>query len=130
MRKVLGWMAAVAAVAAGCGSSEGAPCATPDAVQCSGATTLLVCEGTAWKAYPCPSCSGDRCDWKGAKTGQACPRVAETYGTCPFDGRVVGCFWSSSADAGVFVESACPACKAGQSLEALGRCSTGRCTCQ
>jgi hypothetical protein len=117
-------------LAASCGSTEGSPCSTPNAVECAGAKTLLVCEGTKWTGYPCPSCSGGKCDWKGAATGDACPKVAETYGTCAFDGRVVGCFWSTTADAGVFVESACAACVAGKSMEELGRCGSGRCTCQ
>ncbi len=120
----------VAVLAAACGPSEGTPCATPDAVECAGAKTLLVCEGATWRGYPCPSCAGGRCDWKGAVSGDACPRVAETYGSCPFDGRLVGCFWSASADAGVFIESTCTACVAGRSLEELGRCTAGRCTCQ
>ena len=112
----------VAVMAAACGSGEGAACPTSDAVECSSATRLLVCEGA--------NCSGGKCDWKGAKTGDACPKVAETYGTCNYDGRLVGCFWSASADAGVFVESACAACVAGKSIEELGRCTTGRCSCQ
>jgi hypothetical protein len=113
-----------------CGSNAGAPCSTPNATECAGGKTLLVCEGGAWAAYPCPSCAGTTCDWKGALAGDACPRVAETYGTCPFDGRAVSCFWSSSADAGVFVETACSACVAGKSLVELNRCGGGRCTCQ
>ena len=120
----------VAVMAAACGSGEGAACPTADAVECSSATRLLVCEGAKWQGYPCPNCSGGKCDWKGAKTGDACPKVAETYGTCNYDGRLVGCFWSASADAGVFVESACAACLAGKSIEELGRCTTGRCSCQ
>lgn len=120
----------VAVMAAACGSSEGAACSTPDAVECSGAKSLLVCEGTRWAAYPCPHCAGGKCDWKGALNGDACPKVAETYGTCPLDGRLVGCYWSASADAGVFVESACSACVAGKSIEELGKCSAGRCSCQ
>jgi len=115
---------------AACGSTEGSPCSTPDAVQCAGAKTMLVCEGSKWTAYPCPSCAGTTCDWKGAVTGDACPKVADTQGTCPFDGRAVSCYWSSSANAGVFIESACAACVAGKSLAELGKCSAGRCTCQ
>ncbi len=113
-----------------CGSSEGAACPTPNAVECSGAKTLLVCEGAAWKGYPCPNCTDGKCDWKGAANGDLCPRVAESYGTCPLDGRLLGCFYSASADAGVFVESACQACVAGKSIEELGKCSAGRCSCQ
>jgi hypothetical protein len=56
--------------------------------------------------------------------------VAETYGTCTLDGRLVGCYWSASANAGVFIESACSACVAGKSIEELGKCSSGRCSCQ
>lgn len=116
--------------AAACGSSEGASCPTQNAVECSSAKSLLVCEGAKWAAYPCPSCAGGKCDWKGAKNGDACPKVAETYGTCNFDGRIVGCFFSTLADAGVFVETACAACVAGKSIEELGKCSAGRCACQ
>lgn len=120
----------VAVVVSACGSSEGSPCSTPNAAECSGGKTLLVCEGSKWAGYPCPSCSGGKCDWKGAVSGDACPKVAETYGTCTFDGRLVGCFWSTTADAGVFVESACSACVAGKSIDELGKCSAGRCSCQ
>lgn len=127
MRTSLPWTLALLAA---CGATSGAPCPTPNATDCAGAKTLLVCEGTTWAAYPCPSCAGGRCDWTGAVSGDACPRVAETYGACPLDGRAVSCFWSTSADAGVFVELACPACRAGSSLEALGRCAGGRCSCQ
>jgi hypothetical protein len=56
--------------------------------------------------------------------------VADSYGTCSLDGRLVGCFWSASANAGVFIESACSACVAGKSLEELGKCTSGRCVCQ
>lgn len=120
----------MAVVVSGCGSSEGSPCSTPDATECSGGKTLLVCEGAKWAAYPCPSCAGTTCEWKGALSGDACPKVAETYGSCPLDGRQVSCFWSASADAGVFIESACSACVAGKSLQELGKCSAGRCSCQ
>lgn len=37
-----------------------------------GCKTLLVCEGPKWKGYPCPSCTGSKCDWKGAVNGDAC----------------------------------------------------------
>jgi hypothetical protein len=60
----------------------------------------------------------------------ACPKVADTYGTCTLDGRVVGCSWSASANAGVFIESACATCVAGKSIEKLGKCTSGRCICQ
>lgn len=115
---------------AACGSSEGSACPTPNAQECSGAKSLLVCEGATWRAYACPSCSGNKCDWKGAANGDGCPKVAETYGTCTLDGRIVGCYYSATADAGVFVESACSACVAGKSIEELGKCSNGRCSCQ
>lgn len=130
MRLVLVIVVVTAVMAAACGSNEGAPCSTPEAVACSGGKTLLVCEGAKWKGYPCPSCSGSTCDWKGAANGDACPKVAATYGTCPFDHRQVSCFWSSTADAGVFIESACSACVAGKSLVELGRCGASGCTCQ
>ena len=128
MRIALIVMALVAATA--CGSSAGSSCPTPNAVECSGAKTVRVCEGTSWASYPCPSCAGNKCDWKGAANGDGCPKVAETYGTCNLDGRLVGCFWSVTADAGVFIESACSACMAGKSLEELGKCTAGRCSCQ
>lgn len=115
---------------AGCGPSEGAPCSAPDSTQCAGAKTLMVCEGTSWKSYPCPSCAGNTCEWKNASIGDACPRVADTQGWCSFDARAVSCFWSMSADAGVFVEQSCAACVGGKSLSELGRCGGGRCTCQ
>lgn len=115
---------------AACGSTEGSPCTTANAQECSGGKTLLVCEGGKWAGYPCPSCAGNKCDWKGAMSGDACPKVAETYGTCNLDGRLIGCFFSTSADAGVFVESACAACMSGKSIEELGKCSSGRCSCQ
>ena len=120
----------MAVVAAACGSSEGASCPTPNATECASAKSLLVCEGTKWAAYPCPACAAGKCDWKGAKNGDACPKVAETYGTCNFDGRIVGRFFSTLADAGVFVETACAACVAGKSIEELGKCTAGRCSCQ
>jgi len=124
----------VAVMGAACGSSststEGSACSAPNAVECSSAKKLLVCEGAKWAGYPCPSCTGSTCDWKGAVNGDACPKISETYGTCPLDGRLVGCFWSVSADAGVFIESACPACIAGKSIEELGKCTSGRCSCQ
>lgn len=120
----------VAVMAVACGSSEGSPCSTPNAVECSGAKTLLVCEGAKWAGYACPNCTGGKCDWKGVANGDSCPKVAETYGTCPLEGRLIGCYWSASADAGVFVESACSACVAGKSIEELGKCSSGRCSCQ
>ena len=122
----------VAVLAAGCGgtSTVGAACSTPDAIECSGARSMLVCEGGRWTGYPCPSCAANTCDWKGAANGAACPKVAETYGTCTLDGRLVGCYWSASANAGVFIESACSACVAGKSIEELGKCSSGRCSCQ
>lgn len=119
-----------ALLAAACGASAGAPCSTPNAVTCSGATTVLSCEGGQWVAFPCPSCSGQTCDWKGAQTGNPCPRFAATYGTCNYDGRLIGCYWSDVTDAGTFVETACPACVAGKSIDELGRCSGGRCSCQ
>lgn len=122
----------LAVISVGCGSSasEGSPCTTPNAIECSGAKSMLVCEGTKWAAYACPSCSSNKCDWKGVTTGSGCPQIADTYGSCNYDGRLVGCFWSTAADAGVFVESACPACMAGKSIEELGKCSGGRCSCQ
>ena len=130
MRTVLILMAVVATGCGSPGSTAGSPCSTPNAVECSGAKTMLACEGTKWASYPCPSCANNKCDWKGAANGDGCPKVAETYGTCNLDGRIVGCFWSTSADAGVFIESACAACVAGKSIEELGKCSAGRCACQ
>jgi uncharacterized protein YceK len=133
MRKILVLVALGALFGlGGCGSTstEGSACQTADATQCAGARTLLVCESSKWTAYPCPSCSGTKCDWKGAANGDACPKGADSYGTCSLDGRLVGCFWSSSANAGVFIESACLACVSGKSLEELGKCTSGRCVCQ
>ena len=131
MRMIL-MLAAVLLTACGYGFDPmpGGSCSPPKALKCVGAKQLLVCEGTTWAGYACPSCSNDKCDWKGALNGDGCPRVAETFGTCPLDGRLVGCFFSVSADAGVFIESACPACVAGKSIEELGKCSGGRCSCQ
>jgi hypothetical protein len=91
---------------------------------------MLACEGGRWVSYPCPSCLGQTCTWKGAPNGAACPRSAATQGTCTFDGRVVGCFWSELTGSGQFIESACPACVAGSSPEELGLCAAGRCRCQ
>jgi hypothetical protein len=123
-------MVIVSLVGTACGSSEGSACPTPNAQECASAKSLLVCEGASWRAYPCPSCNGGKCDWKGAASGDSCPKVAETYGTCTLDGRIVGCFFSTTADAGVFVESACQVCTAGKSIEELGKCNAGRCSCQ
>ncbi|MFT3709501.1 MAG: hypothetical protein QM817_17850 [Archangium sp.] len=116
--------------AAGCGAMAGGACSGEGAQQCAGSSVLLVCENSKWNSYACPTCAGSTCNWKGAANGDACPHAAETQGTCNLDGRVVSCYWSSTADAGVFVESACPACMAGKSLEELGKCSPqGRCAC-
>lgn len=123
-------LAAVALLLSACGPAAGAPCSTPNAVTCSGSTTVLSCEGGQWVGFPCPGCSGETCDWKNAVNGNPCPRFADTYGTCNYDGRLIGCYWSDLTDAGTFVEAACPACVAGKSIEELGRCTTGRCTCQ
>lgn len=128
MRTLL--MLAVVTMVAGCSPAGGSPCSTPGALQCAGASTLLACEGSTWAAYPCPSCEGTTCNWKSVQTGAGCPEGAQGDGWCPFDGRVVSCFWSSSADAGVFIESACSPCTAGKTLRELGRCATGRCSCQ
>ncbi|MCC6335820.1 MAG: hypothetical protein IT380_17725 [Myxococcales bacterium] len=118
------------ALTSACGPGAGARCSTPSAIECAGSTTVLTCEGGQWVGHPCPGCSGQTCDWKGAQVGAPCPRFAATYGTCNYDGRLIGCYWSDFTDAGTFVESACPACVAGKSLEELGRCSGGRCSCQ
>jgi len=123
-------MLPVSLAACGSGPAEGGSCTTPDALQCASPTRVLVCEGGRWNGYACPSCAGGKCDWKGAANGDSCPKVADTYGTCILDGRVVACYWSAIVDAGLFVESACPACMAGKSIEELGRCTTGRCSCQ
>jgi len=129
MRTVL-MLVAVSSGACGSGTTEGATCTTPDAVECASTTRVLACQGGKWNGFACPSCTGGKCDWKGAANGAACPRVAETYGTCILDGRLVGCYWSTIVDAGLFVETSCPGCVAGKSIEELGRCSSGRCTCQ
>lgn len=123
-------LAALLLLATACSPAEGSPCSTPSATLCAGGATLLSCEAGAWRAYPCPSCAGDACDWKHAATGAACPQASEGDGWCPLDGRVVSCFWSTSANAGVFIEAACSGCVAGKSLKELGRCATGRCACQ
>lgn len=128
MRTTLFLAALVLATA--CGPAAGSPCSTPGAVECSGGSTILSCEGGQWVGFPCPSCSGGKCDWKGAQTGAPCPRFADTYGSCNYDGRLIGCYWSDLTDAGTFVESPCPACVAGKSIEELGRCTAGRCSCQ
>ncbi len=129
MRMIL-MLVAVGVTACDSIGTEGGGCSMPNSVECAGTKKLLVCEGTRWVGYACPNCTNGKCDWKGVLNGDACPKVAETFGTCPLDGRLVGCFFSVSADAGVFVESACPACVAGKSIEELGKCSSGRCTCQ
>ncbi|MFO0600565.1 MAG: hypothetical protein U0228_34980 [Myxococcaceae bacterium] len=113
----------------GCGASEGSPCQTPNALQCASATSVLACEGTTWKAYPCPSCTGSTCNWKNAANGASCPFAAAGDGWCNFDNRQMSCYWSSLADAGVFVESACSGCTAGKSLAEVGKCSGGKCSC-
>lgn len=116
----------------GCGDSPavGAPCETVGALACADATTLLSCEGGAWLGFGCPSCADGRCDWKGVAVGGACPRAAATYGTCNYDGRLIGCYWSDRTDAGTFVEGPCAACSAGHSIEELGRCGADGCSCQ
>lgn len=112
------------------GTSDGSPCTTPGATQCSGASTLLVCEGATWRGYACPSCEGTTCNWKNAMNGASCPATSAGDGWCPLEGRVLSCYFSSAADAGVFVESACSNCTAGKSLRELGRCSGSTCSCQ
>jgi hypothetical protein len=112
-----------------CSPADGSPCSTPNASQCAGGTSLLVCEGANWRAYPCPSCTGTTCDWKNTKVGAACPQGAGGDGWCPYNGRQNVCYWSSLADAGVFVESACGACVAGKTLAEVGACSGGHCAC-
>lgn len=113
----------------GCGATAGGACTTEGAQECSGVSVVLVCEGSKWTSYACPACNADKCNWKGAMNGDACPQVAATYGTCNLDGRIIACYWSGTADAGVFVEQACPACMAGKSIEELGKCSATGCTC-
>lgn len=129
MRWVLTVGALLSIFTTGCGAMAGGACTVQGAQECSGSTVLLVCEGTKWVSYACPQCSANACNWKGAANGASCPKSAETYGTCNLDGRIVSCYWSSTADAGVFVEQACPACMAGKSIEELGKCSAGRCAC-
>jgi hypothetical protein len=115
----------------GCGGPvDGSPCNAPGTAQCSGSTSWLVCEGSTWRAYPCPSCAADQCNWKGAANGAACPEISTGDGWCPLDGRVLSCYWSSSADAGVFVEVACASCAKDKSVRELGKCTGSRCTCQ
>lgn len=118
----------------GCGATAsataGAPCGSANETQCAGPSALLACEKGAWKRYACPSCAGTTCDWKGATNGTECPEASAGDGWCPFDGRVLSCFWSASAGAGVFIESACASCVKDRSLRELGRCSGGTCTCQ
>ena len=113
---------------AACSAMDGAPCSAPGTSQCSG-TTMVVCEGATWRSYPCPACEGNTCNWKNAKNGAACPQVATGEGWCPFENRVLSCYWSDLADAGVFVETACQGCTQGQSLRELGKCGSGKCTC-
>ena len=81
---------------------------------------LLVCENSKWTSYACPTCAGSTCNWKGAANGDACPHAAETQGTCNLDGRVVSCYWSTTADAGVFVERS--AAGAVVAIEGFNRC--------
>lgn len=122
--------ATVLMLLAACGPSAGSPCSTPGAVTCAGSTTVLSCEGGQWIGFSCPSCSGEKCNWKGAPNGAPCPRFASTYGTCNYDGRLIGCYWSDLTDAGTFIETPCAACVAGKSIEELGRCAGGACSCQ
>jgi len=117
-------------VMVGCGAEAGSPCSTPAATQCAGSTTLLSCEKGVWASYPCPSCSGTTCNWKGAANGSTCPESSAGDGWCPLDGRVLSCFWSATAGVGVFVESACSGCTKDKSLTELGKCTSGKCVCQ
>jgi hypothetical protein len=112
------------------GPADGSPCSAPGTAQCASASSWLVCEGSSWRAYPCPSCDGTQCNWKNAANGAACPEISTGDGWCPLDGRVLSCYWSSTADAGVFVELACANCTSGKSVRELGRCTGTRCTCQ
>lgn len=105
-----------------CGPTEGSPCNTAGETMCGGATSLLSCEKSTWTAYECPSCSGTTCNWKNASVGDGCPESQHGRGWCPLDGRQVSCFWSSSAGAGVFVESACGKCEAGKTIDEIGGC--------
>lgn len=105
-----------------CGPTEGSACSTEAETTCGSATSLLSCEGGTWRGYACPSCSGTTCNWKNAKSGDACPASSAGDGWCPFNGRQVSCFFSSSADAGVFVESACGKCVEGKTTDEVGGC--------
>ncbi|MFZ5444718.1 MAG: hypothetical protein ACOZQL_32290 [Myxococcota bacterium] len=114
MTRLVMLITALTFVACG-GPSDGAACSKPSESTCAGAT-LFVCEGATWRGYPCPgTCTGSTCSWTNAMSGDACPQSAAGKGWCPLDGRQLSCFFSTSADAGVFVESACARCVKGGS---------------
>lgn len=107
---------------AACGPTEGSACSTEGETSCGGSTSLLSCEQATWRAYECPSCTGATCDWKNAKLGDGCPESQHGRGWCSHDGRQLSCYWSSSAGAGVFVESACAKCVQGRTIDEIGGC--------
>ena len=127
--------AAVLVVMAGCAPIDGYPCETEAATQCEG-SRVAYCErassgGLKWKAYDCPSgCdplkASEKCDWKGAVPGAACPAGATT-GLCAADARDIICL--ASPNGRVWQDVECAMCRAGQRPEDVLRCSGGLCFC-
>ncbi len=105
-----------------CGPTGGSACTTEAETACGSSTSLLSCEKAAWRAYECPSCAGNVCNWKNAKIGDGCPESQHGRGWCSQNGRQLSCFYSTSAGAGVFVESACSKCVEGKTIDEIGGC--------
>lgn len=115
-------LAASAFVSCAGGPVEGTACETVNETACGSSTQLLSCEKSAWRGYDCPSCAANQCNWKNAKIGDGCPETQHGRGWCSQNGRQISCYWSSSANAGVFVESSCSKCVEGKTIDEIGGC--------